>query len=250
MDNTYTYICDKCKNEIVSDEQTIITCIICGNKIDTRQEVWNKQQEQKPKGKVSKFWFIFFVILISSTLFKLWVRNDRKEMEKEYSKMRAIITAAYIDADYQINYPVRLKKEINLPVFKNTEAISNLGIRSGETQNFIVNVISYTSSDSIYSNIKASRDTIIKNFVAVEFSAEILDESFSTSQNRFHSLDTKGVLRSDNHKIGLRILSDHDSETQKNYHLIAIYDISKQNEAAADSLMSSRHLGSPLDYIE
>jgi DNA-directed RNA polymerase subunit RPC12/RpoP/flagellar basal body-associated protein FliL len=251
MDKTYTYICDKCQSEVTTSEEAIIKCQVCGNKIDTRPDVWNTKQDVNSSTKVNKIWFVIFIVLISFAAFKIWVRKNQTEMEKHYSKMRNLLTSPYIDEEYQINYPVRLEKNSAIsPVFKKNEAVSDFVIQEGNTQNLTISVISYKSSNEAYSNVKLSRDTIIKNYVAILFSEETKSEDFKIIDNRFHSLYTQGILSMDKKHFGLRILSDFDSKTGKNWHLIVIYDINKENEIAADELINSRHLGSELDHIE
>lgn len=251
MGDSYTYICDKCQNEIVTSEEAIIKCNICGNEIDTRPDSWDTKRDLNKTTRINKFWIVSFVVLISFAAFKIWVRKNRKEMEKNYSEMRGLLSPAYTDKEYQLNYSIRLEKDsVILPIFKNSNAISNLSIRHGQNKNLIVNLITYNSSDSIYSSVKSSRDTIIKNFVAVIFSKEIKDEMYRVIGNRFQSLYTQGFLSMDKQKIGFRILSDSDPQTNNNWHLIIIYDLLKENELAADELINSRQFGLEPNFVE
>lgn len=247
----FIYICEKCKNQLISNEETRLTCEVCGNIIDTSARAWSTHASKKSKRKINTIWGVLILSIILFSI-KYCIQNEKQIAKEKQLKMFGLMNPTASEVDYSINTIIRLKKDtLPLKIFSNKEFITDAYIKEGVSKNLIIKILTYHSSNENYSNIKSSRDTIIKNYLSVVLDKVLIEHEDTTSfEFRYHSLLTKGTVVKQNETIGFNILSDYDSRQKKNWHLILIFEKNKDNTKTVESIINSRELGGRPNYVE
>jgi hypothetical protein len=154
-------------------------------------------------------------------------------------------------SDYKIDTYIKLtEKPTFLPIFKRLDKITDTSLKSGDDKGIVIKLISYKSTDSDYSNIKNSRDSLINNFfVTIGDSIVLINEKSKASTLRYNSLLTDGYLMKGKEKYNFHILSDYDSTQNKNWHLILFNKINEESIKEASKIIESRQFGEDKEYI-
>jgi hypothetical protein len=243
MQEEFLIICDKCKNEIIAKDNSIIVCNVCGNKIDNRKNTWHEQESTSPKKK-RKTGFIIFLIFIALWALRYYISYESKET-KEINQ--EILQALFVNPrtiNYKIDEKIPLEKGSDkMPFWGDLEEVSDLTYEVGNGKDIFIKLISFTPKSKEYTDLKNIQDSIKLNYLGtIADSTIIQDQSFKIYANNSAFCKSFGYLVIKEKHVNFQILSDYESKLNKNWHLLIVYNDIPEINMEVDRIIASRQI--------
>jgi hypothetical protein len=243
MQEEFLIICDRCKNEIIAKDNSIIVCNVCGNKIDNRKKSWHEQEPTSSK-KRNKTGIIIFLIFIALWALRYYINYESKETKEINQKMYQTLFLNPRAINYKIDEKIPLEKKYDkIPFFENQEEISDLTYEVGNSKDIFIKLISFTPMSKDYSDLKNIQDSIRLNYLGTIADSTIsTDQSVKSYPNNSAYYKTIGYLVTKEKHVNFQILSDYESKLNKNWHLLIVYNDIPEINMEVDRIISSRQI--------